>query len=554
MKFLSALLLTGFCAIAAANAQWVTKSYPLVKGWNGVWMAGDASHTTVAELFAASSAVMEVWRWNPNPDQVQYTSTPTEPSTSSDEWTVWKRDGSETQLSRMVGNSSYLINCSADTNLSIKQLVQPPTATWLVSGANFLGFPAAGTSSTGPLMSSYFASYPSAGTATSSTSKVYKYIGGPLSSTNPMAVVPSSEKMDPGKAYWFNVATVGNFTAPVEYEVASSAGVAFGRTLSVITVGVTNRTTSDLTLTVSLDASESAPSGQAAVTGAVPLTHRYYDDHGVFQEKPVSSGFTVGVPASGRLNLEFGINRTSMTGNSDAFYASILRLKDSQNLSDVRLPVSGQIASTAGLWACSAKVTDVVSTIQGSGTTTSQPFPLQFLIHNDGTSVRLLTQAFVGRLVTTGNPVGITTEETRVLGFQNSDVKPQRFFACQMPRESSFSASGKMTAGSSVTSKISISFDDATNPFVHKYHPDHDNRSSTGAYLTNKVESYNITRDCTFQFTADPPDGSTVQGWGTTVLGGIYKEAIAGLNNKTLNVSGTFAMRRISEISEIDSP
>lgn len=553
MKFFTLLFLTALSLTAAANAQWVTKSYSLVAGWNGIWMPGDASYTTVDALFPKDGAVSEIWRWNPNPDQVQFTSTPAAPTTTSDEWTVWKSDGSETQLTRMIGNSSYLIHCEVATTLTIKQLVQPPIATWLVSGANFLGFPSAGTSP--PLMSSYFASFPSSGTTVLSTpSKIYKYIGGPLNSTNPMSVSAPSERMDSGKAYWFNVGAVSDFTAPLEYEVASSAGVAFGRTLSVMTVGVTNRTTSDLILTVSLDASEAAPSGQTPVSGAVPITHRFYDDKGVFQEIPVANGFTVTIPKSSTSNLEFGINRTLMSGNSDAFYASILRLKDSQNLSDVRLPVSGQTASPAGLWACSAKVTNVVSTLPNTGTTTSQPFPLQFLIHNSGSAVHLLTQAFVGKLVTTGNPIGITTTESRVLGFQDSDVKPQRFFACQMPRETSFLASGAMSVGSSVTSKISIAYDDPTNPFVHKYHPDHDNLSSTGTRISEGLESYDIIRNCTFQFTAEPPDGSTVAGWGTTVLGGIYSETIEGINSKTLSVSGTFAMRRISEISSLDSP
>jgi hypothetical protein len=189
MKLLAKIFLAGLLFAGAAHAQWVTKTYPLVSGWNGVWLAGDASYTTVSSLFASNAAVTEVWRWNPNPDKTEFTQTPSAPTANSDEWTIWKRDGSETGLSRMVGNSAYLIRCSSAVSVPIKQRVQPPLATWLISGGNFLGFPS-GTASP-PKMSSYFASYPSASTTVLATpSKIYKYIGGELGSGNPMLVSP----------------------------------------------------------------------------------------------------------------------------------------------------------------------------------------------------------------------------------------------------------------------------------------------------------------------------------------------------------------------------
>ena len=132
MKFPLLVLLTALLSLANAPAQWVTRSYALKSGWNGIWMAGDASYTTVAELFAAYPNVTELWRWNPNPDQIEFSQTPSEPTTSSEEWTVWKRnDASEQLLTRMVANSSYLIRATADTALNLKELVTPPTATWL---------------------------------------------------------------------------------------------------------------------------------------------------------------------------------------------------------------------------------------------------------------------------------------------------------------------------------------------------------------------------------------------------------------------------------------
>ena len=559
MKFYFYFLLMTLLGLASARAQWVTRSYPLVTGWNGIWLAGDASYTTVADLFAAYPAVTEVWRWNPNADQTNFVQTPSEPTTSSDEWTVWKRNDSDEQLlSRMVANSSYLIRSTAATTLNVKQLVVPPTATWLISGANFLGFPSAGSGISAPTISRYLASYPSASTTVlAPTTKIYKYIGGELGPGNPLQVAPGTEILEKGKAYWFNVATVGNFTAPVEYEVASSAGLAFGRTQAVMSVGITNRSTTSLTLTVALGASESAPGSQPAVSGGVPLTQRVFNSStNSYTETPMGGSFTVTIAASGRTTLDFGIDRSKMTGTADAFYASILRFTDSAGLSDVSLPVSGQTASTAGLWLMNTQVSQVsqVNSPVGSNSTTPQPFPLLFLAHVDSAgNARLLSEAFVGKLTTTGNPVGICISESRVLGFSASDLKPVRYFASQMPTSiTSILGTGAMATGSTLSWVIPILFNDPTNPFVHNYHPDHDNLNAKGEALTAGQESFTINRNCQFTFTADPPDGNYVAGWGTTVLGGNYLESISGLHKQVLQVGGTFRMRRISEIASID--
>jgi len=554
MKLLTKISLASLLVASAADAQWVTKTYPLVTGWNGVWLAGDASYTSVASLFASSTAVTEVWRWNPNPDKTAFTQTPSAPTSNSDEWTIWKRDGSETGLSKMVGNSAYLIRCSATTSVPIKQLVQPPLATWLISGGNFLGLPS-GTASA-PKMSSFLASYPSASTTVLATpSKIYKYIGGELSANNPMLVAPGTETMDPNKAYWFNVATVGNFTAPVEYEVASSSGLAFGRTQSAMSVGITNRSTSSLILTVALGASEAAPGSQPAVSGGVPLTVRTFNSaSNSYSEAAMGGSFTVTVPASGRTTLDFGIDRSRMAGTAEAFYASILRITDSANLSDVSLPVSGQTASPAGLWVINTSVNQVDSSVSGSGSSTSQPFPLVFLSHVDSAgTARLLSQAFVGKLTSTGNPVGISISESSVLGYSASDLKPVRYFACQLPTSvTSITGSGTIATGSTLSWAIPIPFNEPSNPFVHGYHPDHDNLDAKGRALAAGQESFTINRNCQFTFTAASPDGRYVAGWGTTVLGGTYLETVAGLHKQVLQVRGTFQMRRVSEIAAID--
>ncbi|RYD24656.1 MAG: hypothetical protein EOP86_28335 [Verrucomicrobiaceae bacterium] len=245
MRHPFSVLLAVLLTTAGAKAQWLTRTYPLVTGWNGIWLAGDASHTPVADLMAAYPAITEVWRWNPNPDQIEFSQTPSSPTTGSEEWTVWKRGvPEEQQLTGMLPNSSYLIRCTAPVTLSLKQMAVPPSAAWLISGANFLGFPAAAPNTGAPTLSNYLSSFPSASsTVLAPATKIYKYIGGELGTSNPIQVAPGSEILSADRAYWFNVATVSDFTGPVEYEFPSSAGIAFGRTGATLSVGVMNRST-----------------------------------------------------------------------------------------------------------------------------------------------------------------------------------------------------------------------------------------------------------------------------------------------------------------------
>ncbi len=87
---------------------------------------------------------------------------------------------------------------------------------------------------------------------------------------------------------------------------------------------------------------------------------------------------------------------------------------------------------------------------------------------------------------------------------------------------------------------------------MHQYHPDHDNKDARGNNLSAGVESYSVTRLCTFSFTAAPPAGSAVtSGWGSDVIGGTYSETITGIHKQAIQMDGTFELRRASEIGTL---
>jgi hypothetical protein len=184
-----------------------------------------------------------------------------------------------------------------------------------------------------------------------------------------------------------------------------------------------------------------------------------------------------------------------------------------------------------------------------AGTVTPQPFVMRALVHvADGGTATLLSQVFVGQLASSPHHVGVCTQESLLKA--DAKATAQRLVAAHLPLDRVIiTGSGSVTVPGVLTRTISIPFDDPTNPFVHQYHPDHDNKDARFQPVSAGVESYNISRSCVFTFTTTPPPGSlTTTGWGSTVIGGTYSETITGIHKDPIQLDGTFELRRASEI------
>jgi hypothetical protein len=220
---------------------------------------------------------------------------------------------------------------------------------------------------------------------------------------------------------------------------------------------------------------------------------------------------------------------------------------------DIYLPVSAQVTSLAGLWIGEATVTDVQSKVPGVvGTTTGRSFPLRVLLHVDNSgNARLLSQVFMGKLAVAPNNVGLALREADL---KASDLgTARRFTAVHLPPETALATgTGSVEIGQTLVRTVTLAHNAPTNPYVHTYHPDHDNRNARfDAPLAAGIESPTVTRVCSFTFTAAPPGGGTVPGWGSSVLGGTYAETITGIHKTSTTVTGSFELRRVSEIGSI---
>lgn len=551
----------------AAHAQWTSINYDLKGGWNAIYLHGEATQANLDTLFAGEPEVLEVWRWNTNPNQTQFTTSPLLPSNGTPDWSKWVRGGPNPSLTSLTGQAAYLVRCSgaatASHTVTIQQRPLTPSATWVRNGANLLGFPSLATTNY-PTFSSYFSTFPA---AIAANTKIFKYVGGDLSASNPLQIFsPIAERVDRNKAYWFSSEVVGNFYGPAHLTFTTASGLSFGRQGSVITARIMNRTSSVMTMNIAPVVSNAAPAGQEAITGPVPLIRRTLDDGGNVVETPIAAAYNEVIAPQSSVELSFGIDRASMSGGSaGALFASMLRFTDSANGVNLLIPATARQTTYAGLWIGDAMVTAVESKAQADAVNpAAQSFPLRYLLHvaDDGTA-RVLSQVFMGELAAAPNNTGLCTKQS---GLKTSSLaSARRLVSTHLPLDRVLDGSGGTGSGSvalpgTLTRTISLPFNDPVNPFVHQYHPDHDNKTAKGDALVNGQESYSITRQVTFTFTAAPPAGSAVtSGWGTSVIGGTYAETIQGLHKDTagvgtgdgLKITGTFELRRASELGSI---
>lgn len=101
-----------------------------------------------------------------------------------------------------------------------------------------------------------------------------------------------------------------------------------------------------------------------------------------------------------------------------------------------------------------------------------------------------------------------------------------------------------------------IAPDFRTNPFLHRYHPDHDNLDAR--YAEYLQEAPEVTRYIGLYFsTRYPPDPLAAEatpppGWGQSVLGGTYYEVLTGLHKNAIHVMGYFELQRVSKTGSLN--
>ena len=601
-----ALLLCGL----SAQAQWVTQSVALKDGWNAVYLHVDPSHATLDELVAGdvTNPIEEIWMWSPNPSAAQFITDPQAPSATV-HWLNWSRVPSPSEtLTRLKGNVACLVRSSGAYTWNVKGKPVVPNYQWTSSGLNFFGFP------TRPGASISFDTFFNPAPDLKVGAEIFGYRGGAIVD-NPVQVFDfTTRSVSRGEAFWIRPGNATRYSGPFEI-VASETGVRFGDALSQASFRLRNNAPQEITVTLAGIASETAPAGQSAVRGAVPVLVRGEIDPATLTHAhvPLAAGprqWTL--KSKGQLGSEvevvLGVDRQQMSGAAGHLYASVLRFTDSLNYTQIDMPVSAQVGSPVGLWVGGVVVSSVDHYLNNYATaetqeelddllerlgleegpdghfeidpatkrvlvfggpenrtgaylldgpvrtdagTVARPFPLRLIVHHDGSTARLLQRAYHGIGLST-NPV-VATRQDLLLPAQLASAR--RISAVHLPATPAnipWDFAGGMQAGGNLTTTIEASFDDqASNPFLHTYHPDHDNLDASFETMQPRgAESYGIRRVITLTFTAPASDFASLTRGGL-VLAGDYAEEVTFLGKpgaqRSYRVRGAFALNHIAD-------
>lgn len=184
-------------------------------------------------------------------------------------------------------------------------------------------------------------------------------------------------------------------------------------------------------------------------------------------------------------------------------------------------------------------------------------FELRLLVHVDeGDAVRLLKEAIVMYDEEAETPV-IVADHRRISEFSGVAVKGDASVGLRLSAVNfdftgaTVTCDGAITPTGAVECGFTLASDHPTNPFLHRYHPDHDNLDAR--YENTVEDAYAVTRTIRIQFAERfPPDPSvpawatTPPGWGDSLLGGVYTEVLGGLHKRDITVSGAAALQRVS--------
>jgi len=186
---------------------------------------------------------------------------------------------------------------------------------------------------------------------------------------------------------------------------------------------------------------------------------------------------------------------------------------------------------------------------QGNPNATPASFPVPLLVHRTASGdTRLLQQAYLG---SDGTSTSVSTTEAL---FPAGRTPSNRISIASLPSDFIALSAGQLGPTATVSFDVPLDYDSDSNPFVHRYHPDHDNLDARfQSKLAAGRESLTVRRTITLTFLSSVA-GITAPAWGVTMLGGTYSETVTGLRSTPITVNGSFVLNRVTDAPTLITP
>ena len=565
------------------SAQWITQEIALTPGWNGVHVSVQPAQTECAVLFS-NTAVEKVYWWHRTGSGMEFDLDPRDPLPRSADWDYWfATNAAISSFGSLVAGESYSIRVADNAAPFVLRLTGKPVLnplSWIPGEPNLVGLP---VSTNAQITFSEFFSHSTDFSINSATATVFRISG--LTDSPPRVWTPATELARGGVAYWITAGkNARDYSGAIQVETApASRMLDFGDSLSPRSLIIRNRSAAIRAVRIDHLASEAPPaaSGFPALMGKTPLVYKPVGDIGAaYQTLPAL--LVTNVPALGQVELSLAPDSLALAGGvPGSAWQSVIRIT-SGTAADIRLGVScdGSLSAQldpAGLWVGAVTVTHVERAPTRIGAdnvwkddgpvSVSEPYTFRLILHVDASGTpRLLQRALLAyrhdesetgttTSLSTNGILTILTDETAAAAYValHANARIVRVSSTCFPIMDPLPLSGTFGASNTLSGLVTIPFNDPANPFVHRYHPQHDNLrydNGVASPLAEGVESYTVTRDMSFLFALlDPVRGVANRQWGVTESGGVFEETVAGLN-KSIRIRGTFKLERVSRVSE----
>lgn len=564
---LAALLLP----LGSAHGEWGTQTLELSPGWNAVFLEVQPFENKCEVVFGGHP-VESIWMWNKRFDSVQFVQDPNNLVPENPDWLTWFRDDHPSaflnDLYAVFSNRCYLVKLGGDAPVTVELEGRREVRKrdWLQDSFNFVGFHIDPASP--PAFSDFFgADKALAG------QEIYRTLP---SGENALVENPETEQLRAGEAYWIYTKGPTTFSGPLNIEMKDQNGLVFGNVMREHNLTIHNSSNAPRDVTVRLLPSErptKATKSLKSLAGPVALSYRRLVSWGEF-DAPID--FTLAPGAS--QGLQLAVRRAAMQSNPDpdALYESVLEVRDDKGVRFL-VPVSANGGvNFAGIWVGSVTLDGVSEAGNASDsvttTPTGSPFTFRIIVHVDGDGnahllqrVSLMqVQAILGpsaedpsvqEVVTPARYVAITDDsllnQYEGISIRDGQLVGRRITAPAFGFQDPLPLSGTITTSLSGTTVMA--YDDAMNPFVHAFHPDHNNLDERyDQTLPEGVESYTFSRELDLEFTEEDPEQLGLPEWGYEIIGGNYSEKLSGVHKRDIYMSGTFQLHKVLDVASLN--
>lgn len=564
---------------AAAPAQTLTQTIILQPGWNAVWLEVQPTNNSASAVLG-NLPVASVWSRAERISSVDFIQNPSEATFNESGWLAWlpawRTESFLNNLFAVFPNRAYLLRCTNTApvvwNVTGRPALRQPE--WVPDAFNLRGAPV--DPAAPPTFLNFFRHSPAHyNPASGQLQKIYRL----NSATGQWQLVAPTDTLQSGAAYWIYCRGASDYLAPLTAKVELGDGLDFGDALTELSLRLRNLTPSTAN---ALLRELSAP--------ASILSHYQFSPTLGVQWSALPNPLAVAVASGLDTRLRLAARRQDLGGNS---YASVVEIRDGAG-TRLLLPVTvekftnlaaaGEVAAAggaeplAGLWVGTATInaiSEAHSANPTNPTPTKSELNLRLLLHVEANGqTRLLKEVIQmwrngtftndssgNRVVDKPGEYVLLTDDTLISMFSGATLRDGESVGRRVstigydfPSSSSnnfLNLTGTLAIGQSLTGTLILPHDHPTNPFKHKYHPDHDNLNAR--FDGPAVESYTSSRQIELTFASSPPAGNpAVPDFGFNEMGGVYRERITGIHKNPIHLSGTFRLSRVSQIAELN--